>query len=88
MLHAERLAPKTAADLEGLPDGAMVEIDGAAFAVKGPDLLRWSFAGYTERVPRKPSLHGSLLTCAAITAILRGGYKPRWHMSANQWGTR
>ncbi|WP_373503962.1 hypothetical protein [Aestuariivirga sp.] len=88
VLHVERLAPKTVADLRDLPDGAMVEIDGAAFAVRGPNLLRWSFAGYVERMPRKPSLHGSLLTCAAITAILRAGYKPRWHMSANQWGTR
>ena len=39
---------------DDLPDGAMIDIDGAAFAVRGNHLLRWSFAGYTERVVRKP----------------------------------
>ena len=73
-------------DIGDLPDGAMVEIDGAAFAVRGRHLLRWSFAGYTETVPRTAHLRGKLLTPASIAAILRGGYQPRWHMSANQWG--
>ena len=86
LLHAERLGPRPVTDVDGLPDGAMVELAGAAWALRGNLLLRWSFAEYTERLPRKPSLHGSLLTPPSITAILRGRYKPRWHPSANQWG--
>lgn len=83
VLHAERLSPRTVAALpDDLPDGAMIDRDGTAFAIRGDRLLRWSFAGYVDSVPRKPSLHGSLLTPPAITAILRGGYKPRWHQSA------
>lgn len=69
-------------ELGDLPDGAMVEIDGAAFAVRGQHLLRWSFAGYVESIPRKPRPHGRLLTCPSIAAILARGYKPRWHPSA------
>jgi hypothetical protein len=71
--------------IENLPDGAMVEIGGAAVAVHGRHLLRWSFAGYTERLPRTPTLRGKLLTAPSIAAILRGGYQPRWHESANTW---
>ncbi len=83
VLHAERLAARAVRPLaHDLPDGAMLGLDGAAFAVRGERLLRWSFAGYVESVLRKPSLHGSLLTPPAIIAILRSGYKPRWHSSA------
>lgn len=87
-LHAERLSPKIHCNAGGLPDGVMIDIDGAAWAVRGADLLRWSFAGYTERRACNPSLHGSLLTAPSIAAILRERYTPRWHPSANQWGNR
>lgn len=95
-LHAERLdIPRRSGDasraaarppqhegLGELPDGAIVEIESAAFAVRGADLLRWSFAGYQEILPRKASMRGRLLTPPSIIAILRVGYKPRWHESA------
>ena len=88
-LHEERLhlreaepIPLREAGRDDLPDGAMVEIDGAAFAVLGPRLLRWSFAGYVESIPRKPRPYGRLLTCPSIAAILAQGYEPRWHESA------
>jgi hypothetical protein len=81
-LHAERLGPRMKVAHGGLPDGAMVEIGGAAYAVRGPYLLRWSFGGYVESLPRNSSLHGRLLTPPSIAAILRAGYKPRWHESA------
>ena len=67
-----------------LPDGAMVEIDGAAYAVKGSHLLRWSFPGYTESMPRDASARGRLLTPPSILRILSEGYKPRWHQSATK----
>lgn len=87
VLHDERLRPPRQEDLAGLPDGVMVDIDGAAFAVRGEQLLRWSFAGYAERVPRNATLQGKVLTAPSIAAILRNGYKPRWHSTALQWGT-
>lgn len=87
VLHGERLRPPRQEDLAGLPDGVMVDIDGAAFAVRGEQLLRWSFAGYAERVPRNATLQGKVLTAPSIAAILRNGYKPRWHSTALQWGT-
>ena len=85
-LHGERLADRIEVCADSLPDGAMIAIDGEAFAVRGQYLLRWSFAGYTEIHRRKPSMRGRLLTPPSIAAILRGGYKPRWHDSAQQWG--
>lgn len=85
-LHKERLADRQECAVHDLPDGAMVEIDDAAFAIRGPHLLRWSFAGYAENRPRISSMRGRLLTPPSIAAILREGYKPRWHQSAQQWG--
>jgi hypothetical protein len=87
VLHGERLRPPRQEDLAGLPDGVMIDIGGAAFAVRGEQLLRWSFAGYAERVPRNATLQGKVLTAPSIAAILRNGYKPRWHSTALQWGT-
>ena len=83
-LHAERLGPKPDVTLNGLPDGAMVEIDGAAFALRGRDLLRWSFGGYAAALSRNATMRGRLLTPPLFAAILRGGYSPRWHESATQ----
>jgi hypothetical protein len=85
-LHVERLAVKPEVALDGLPDGTMIDMDGTAFAVRGASLMRWSFGGYTENRPRRAFMRGRLLTAPSITAILRAGYKPRWHKSAQQWG--
>ena len=73
-------------DIMMLPDGAMVEVDGEAFAVKAMHLLRWSFDGYTEAIPREPSMRVTLLTPPSIVSILRSRYEPRWHESALQGG--
>ena len=72
---------------DDLPDGTMIEIDGAAFAVRGAGFLRWSFAGYVEYLPRRSNPRGKVLTAPSITAILATGYQPRWHHSALQWGS-
>jgi hypothetical protein len=83
-LHRERLAqPPLISDLPAdLPDGAIVDIDGKAYGIKGPQLLCWSHWGYVNAVQRGPVLHGRLLTAPSILAILRAGYQPRWHESA------
>jgi hypothetical protein len=82
VVHAERLGSRPEIRVGDLPDGAMVEIDGDAFAIKKVQLLRWSFEGYRQAGPCIPTMRGKLLTPASIIAILRGAYQPRWHESA------
>lgn len=90
LLHKERLAsggkPPVVAveDLGGLPDGAMVADGGSAYALRGGKALRWSFAGYGP-----PADFGSLgektfllLTPATALNVLRHGFRPVWHASA------
>lgn len=83
-LHGERTArDRPLVTVSGLPDGAMIELDGEAFAVRGGDLLAWSHAGYTGFRPRTADLNARLLTPPTIAAILAAGYQPRWHESAS-----
>ncbi len=57
-LHGERVAPETRAqrhheaELDDLPDGAFVVRGGEPWLVLGPQLLRWTPAGYDERRAR------------------------------------
>ncbi len=89
-LHGERLAsgghpPEiAAADLPYLPEGAMIRDNGNAYAIRSGKALRWSFPGYGQRRDFG-ALQGHplrLLTPAATLAILREGYAPVWHPSA------
>ncbi len=81
-LHTERLSPRSVGKYV---EGAMVEYQGHAYAVKNQNLLRWSFAGYTFAIPRVEMVSAITLTPPSIIAILKNGYKPRWHESAYQW---
>jgi hypothetical protein len=86
VLHRERLVSARPAalppsDLEGLPDGTMVEHGGAAHLVLGDRLLAWSHDGYSRVVPR-PSGPGRLITPPAVAAVLAAGYRPLLHPSA------
>src|ERR1019366_965594 len=49
-LHAERLTPYRAAPIGELPDAAFVLRDGAPWLVLGDALLRWTPAGYADRI--------------------------------------
>jgi hypothetical protein len=86
VLHAERLDGRVkrihAMPVGALPDGAMVARDDAVFALRGPHLLRWSESGYTDRIARPRSVI-DVLTPPSIVAVLRAGYRPQWHPSAN-----
>ncbi|WP_011579718.1 MULTISPECIES: hypothetical protein [Chelativorans] len=66
-----------------LPDGAMFEAHGQAFALRGGKLLPWGFNGYAEpRAPRDAGPEYTLITPLATVAALRAGYRPVWHSSA------
>jgi len=90
-LHAERLAagaaprPLTQAQVRALPDGAVVALGEKPFAVRRGALLPWSFGGYGAPPPPCRTLpHGiALITPPATVAVLRAGYLPLWHPSAD-----
>ncbi len=79
-VHEERLNPSYIGEMV---NGAMVEIETHAYAIKGNRLLRWSFGGYVDAIPLRKA--DKVLTPPSIVAILAKGYKPRWHKSALQW---
>ena len=88
-LHAERLDGRVrrrhGALGADLPDGAFVlRDDGAPWLVRGDALLRWTPAGYAERIAR-PQGGVTLLTPPALVAVLRAGWDgavPLLHPSA------
>jgi len=85
VLQAERLDRRSKRthkmQIEDLPDGAVISLNGTAFALRGAQLLRWSENGYGERIAR-PRGNLDVLTPPSIVAILRTGYRPQWHPSA------
>jgi hypothetical protein len=91
LLHAERLAGKAKRlhrrMIDSLPAGAMIALGGDAFAVRGERLLRWTPAGYTDSKPRECGIDLDVLTPPAILAVLKRGYPPLWHPSAEAFFT-
>jgi hypothetical protein len=57
-----------------LPDGVFVLRDSAPWVVLGSRLLRWTPAGYDDRVPR-PSGAADVLTPVSVVAVLATGWK-------------
>jgi hypothetical protein len=92
-LHAERVDPDTRghrlheAALDSLPDGAFIAWEGEPWLVLGDELLRWSFAGYGERVPRPADGDVLLITPPSLVEVLRSGWEgvvPLLHPSARR----
>ncbi len=80
-LHAERFSHHGAGDL---PDGAFVLREDAPWLVVGDELLRWTPAGYTDRVDRPPG-DATVITPPTLLAVLRSGWSgavPLLHGSA------
>jgi hypothetical protein len=69
--------------IRDLPDGAFVAVDGDPYAVRGTHLLRWSESGYTDRLAR-PRGVTTVLTPPSIVSVLKAGYAPQWHPSADR----
>jgi hypothetical protein len=88
VLHAERLDGKDKRThrrkLDALPDGAVIALDGDAFAVRGKHLLRWTPSGYKERRPRPRSISVDTLTPPSMLKVLAAGYAPQWHPSVDE----
>ena len=86
ILHAERLDGKAKRmhkrTIDTLPDGAMIALDGKAFAVRGKNLLAWTPSGYAQVLPRPCGIAVAMLTPPSIAAVLKAGYAPRWRPSA------
>ncbi len=85
-LHGERLGDRPLVkSINDLPDGAMVVLDGAPFAIRGHCILPWSFEGYG----RAQSIPATLQNCRLLTPVsnitpLRNGYEVKWHPTADQ----
>ncbi|TPK59173.1 hypothetical protein FJ546_22025 [Mesorhizobium sp. B2-4-19] len=89
-LHKERLAsggkrPAVAMhELSSLPDGAVVATGGNAYALRHGKALRWSFAGYgpPAGLGQLEDKALMLLTPETTLAVLKHGFRPVWHPSA------
>ena len=86
-LHDDRLAGPGIrrtyrAPLAEIPDGAMVEADGAAWLVSGGGLLAWTPGGYRDRRAAGPGTAVTVITPRATVAVLAAGYRPVLHPSA------
>lgn len=89
VLHQERLSPRREksvfeADIAALPGGTCLRLEpqGAPYLLAGEGLLRWSFAGYGEMLPRPSTGTVQVLTPRSIVAVLSAGYHPMLHPSA------
>jgi hypothetical protein len=88
VLHAERLEGRGNRKRlhrhphDDLPDGAMVVVEGAPFAVRGKELLQWTPPGYAGTMRRPRGLAVDVLTPPSILVVLKAGYRPIWHPSA------
>lgn len=88
MMHSERVVPRQrrqrtwTAKVESLPDGAFVAIGTLPYLVQGETLRPWSWRGYGDPVSR-PSGSVTVLTPPSSIAVLKAGYRPVLHPSAN-----
>ena len=82
-LHEER-GTNHRERFDALPDGAFILRDGEPWLVKGGQLLRWTPAGYTDRLPL-PHGEATVVTPPSLLGVLRAGWEgavPLFHGSA------
>jgi hypothetical protein len=86
-LHADRLIRggvrrSYTSSLAELPDGAMIDLDGAPWLVCGGRLLAWTPGGYLSRHVEVPAAPVTVITPRATVATLAAGYRPMIHPTA------
>lgn len=87
-LHAERAASggqkvTFQTELQAIPPGTMIELDGAAYLYWARRLHQWSPEGYSpSRIMTTPTMRVTVLTPASIVKVLRLGFVPQVHPSA------
>lgn len=89
-LHRERVpivrGMRERARPEELPDGAFVaDADGQAYLKRDGRLLAWSHEGYTAARDCAGAGELDVLTPASTLAVLRAGYQPVYHPSAERF---
>jgi hypothetical protein len=81
ILHEQRLLAGSkrlhVMDWEALPNGAMIVIQHAPFALWNDMMRPWSFVGYGPVIPRPTTGFAHVITPPAIVACLAHGYQPR-----------
>ena len=81
-LHGERVDPSTRghrthqAPVDGLPDGTFVLRDRAPWLALDGELLRWTPAGYAQRIRRPPSGSMTVITPPSLVEVLRADRDP------------
>ena len=87
LMQADRLDGKQQrtfeAEIETLPDGTFVQKGGRAFVLAGELLLEWSVDGYVSAQSKPQSGIVEVLTPRVVVEVLRVGYKPDLHPSAD-----
>lgn len=83
VLHRQRLEGRVTidpAELANLPCGTMFQCNNTTYAKHSFGLFRWTGEGYVPCTAPSESL--TVLTPAAVVAVLEAGYQPTWHSSA------
>jgi hypothetical protein len=88
ILHSQRLAePQRVSDaeLDALPDGAMVMTGDTYYAIYKGEFMQWQDGKY--QAARRPKTGPVVcLTAPIIVKILQAGYAPKWYSSAKGSG--
>jgi hypothetical protein len=86
VLHRERLYGRgkrlCERAFDQLPDGAMITMEGRAYAVSGGALMPWRFEGYGPARERPRIGVAQVLTPPSILRVLAAGYRLRWASAA------
>lgn len=90
ILQAERLAGRAKSThrlaIDELPDGAAIAMpgqEGEAAMLRAGKMLRWTSKGYVPAARRAKAGNVDVLTPPSILAVLKAGYRPLWHPSAD-----
>jgi hypothetical protein len=71
-------------DLEIAPDGVCFLLGASIYALRAGKAFTWTHEGYKPSLLPAPPPHVQALTPPAIIEVLRRGYQPRWHASADR----